>query len=208
MTAIEAADERLLLWISGLAGHLPPLDSFMRLVVNDYFVPVTLSLILVALWFSGQDQEGREHNQRTAILVGFAIGLSSAIVVICNDFYYRPRPFVHLDDLWVTAHNMVAPPLIFYPPTDSSLPSNIAAVLFAVAAAMWIRNRKLGLVVAIPAFLVCFARIFAGVHYPLDIVAGASIGIVSAYVAHRLVSPLLEPLVEKGLKLARKLCLA
>jgi undecaprenyl-diphosphatase len=208
MTAIEAADERLLLWITDLAGRSSILDDFMRLVVNDYFVPVILSLILLGFWFVGLDQAGRERNQRTVLRAGFAIGLSSAVVAICNHFFERPRPFVDLDELWINANELVAPPLIFYPPTDSALPSNIAAVVFAIAAAGWIANRRLGIVLCIPAVLVCFARVMAGVHYPLDIVTGAAIGIIAAYVIHDVVMPMANPLIEASLRVARKLCLA
>ena len=202
MTAIAEADECVLRWITNLVGELALLDSFMMVVVNDYFIPVSLSLMLVGLWFAGKDRGRREYNQRIAICAGIAIGLANAFIAICNLFYNRPRPFVYIPELMANVER------IFYAPTDSSFPSNMAAVVFSIAVAVWISNRKLGLLLCIPAFLVCFARVFAGVHYPLDILAGAGIGILSAYLAQDVVMPIIEPLIRSGLKLARRVRIA
>ena len=52
-----------------------------------------------------------------------------------------------------------------------------------------------------------FARVYAGVHYPLDIVAGALIGAVMTVLVFKL-RDLLEPLLTWVIKAARILCLA
>ena len=197
------ADERILLWITDLAGTSSLLDNFMRVVVNDYFIPICLSLVLLALWFWGRDQEIREENQRSVLRAAVTLGTVSLAIMISNALHDRARPFMDFPEL--LASNVEE---IFYAPTDPSFPSNMAAVVFGIAAAVCIHNHKLGALLLIPAFLVCFARVFAGVHYPSDILAGAIIGILSALLAHYLILPLLEPLVKGGFKLARKLCLA
>ena len=50
-----SADERLFLWINGLAGEFQPLDTFITWVVSDYLIPVGMALALIAFWFAGQD---------------------------------------------------------------------------------------------------------------------------------------------------------
>ena len=168
----------------------------MRLLVNDYFVPTTLFLLLVYLWFEGTTMTDRELNQRAVIRVIAAFLVANAIVKACNLVYFRPRPFstqeVHL---------------LFYHPSDSSWPSNPAAVGFTFAAVIWQRNRNLGAVMGLLASLSAMARVYCGVHYPLDVVSGALVGVFAAYLATR-AERLLGPLSTLIIESARRLNLA
>lgn len=189
-------DQALFQFINGLAGRIPLLDSGMRLLVNDYFVPTTLFLLLFCFWFEGRTMADRESNQRAVIRVIAAFLVANAIVKACNLLYFRPRPFstqeVHL---------------LLYRPSDSSLPSNPAAIGFTFAAVIWQRNRNLGAVMGLLASLFAMARVYCGVHYPLDVVSGALVGVFAAYLTPR-AERLLSPLSTLIIKLARRLNLA
>jgi undecaprenyl-diphosphatase len=50
--------------------------------------------------------------------------------------------------------------------------------------AVWYANRKWGIVYLILVALMGVARIYVGVHWPLDILGGAAIGILSAMIIH------------------------
>ena len=91
-----------------------------------------------------------------------SMGLSGLTVFILNMFYFRPRPFVDLDVN-----------LLFYRPTDSSFPANSAAAAFGIAFGIWSVNRRLGGFAIAVAGLYGLARVYAGVHYPLDILGGS-----------------------------------
>jgi len=151
--------------INGLAGRSAVLDGLMRLLVNEYFIPTLLALLLMGLWFSGQPAEVRRRHQRAVLVAILGVLISAVIVKLCNLIYFRPRPF--------TAHPVT---LLFYRPTDSSWPSNPATVGFAIAAAVWLHQRWAGLVALWLASLFAFARVYSGVHYPLDVVSGAILG--------------------------------
>jgi len=97
--------------------------------------------------------------------------------------------------------------LLFYRPSDSSLPSNAAAVGFTFAAVAWQRNRRLGVVMGVLAGLFAFARIYCGVHYPLDVVAGGLVGVICAYVVGK-GQRFLEPLMKGIIRVGRRLYLA
>ena len=195
---MATADEKLFLWINSLAGEVSPLDNAMEWVVSDYLVPVALALGLVAFWFLGRDKEARKRNQIGMFVALTSMGLSSLSVLIINAAYFRPRPF-DVEGLDVT--------LLFYRPTDSSFPANPIAASAGIAAAVWTINRRLGSAMLVAVGLYGFARVYAGVHYPLDIVAGALIGAVMTVLVFKL-RDLLEPLLTWVIKAARILCLA
>ncbi|MET9220324.1 bifunctional phosphatase PAP2/diacylglycerol kinase family protein [Streptomyces sp. NPDC088197] len=74
-------------------------------------------------------------------------------------------------------------------PITSSFPSGHAASAAAFAAGMAIESPRWGLVIAPLAASVAFSRIYTGVHYPSDVVAGAALGLGAAAVVRALVPP-------------------
>lgn len=191
-----AADERLFLWINGLVGEWPAWDGFVRLVVTDYFAPVALSLLLFGLWFSAKSQAQRERQQKGAIAVLGSLALASLAIFLINQAWARPRPF--------TTHEVE---MLFYYPTDPSFPSNLATIVFAMAAGVGLGHRRLGIVAYLLATLAALSRVFAGVHYPLDVLAGATLGVTATFLSRGLIR-VLEPWPSRALRLVRKAYLA
>lgn len=85
-------DERLFFLINGLAGRSPAFDQVMALLVGDYLIPVTASVVVFALWFSGKGAHGRERNQRAIFTTATAVGFACAIVKLMNLGIERLRP--------------------------------------------------------------------------------------------------------------------
>lgn len=93
----------------------------------------------------------------------------------------RPRPFVenHINLLFS------------YNPTEPSFPSGHAAFYFAIATVVFLYLKKVyphtkfgvgaGLLFYLASFLISIARVFSGIHWPSDILAGAIIGIFSGW---------------------------
>ena len=165
-------DEALFLWINGWVGKFTPMDEVMKLIASDYLVPVTLALILFALWFAGTDLGTRERYQIGIVVVVFAVALANSSIEVLNNFYFRDRPFLNHEA-----------ELLFYRPTDSSFPANSAAAAFAIAGRVGIFQRRLAIVIASLAALYAFSRVYVGVHYPLDVVGGAVFGLVAVPIA-------------------------
>ena len=188
-------DERTVLWLNQWAGRWSALDSAAEILVSDYFVPCAAALCLVALWFTG-DAERRDSHQRAVIRALATVGFASWVVLVVNDHYFRLRPFAE--------HDLT---LLFYAPTDSSFPAHPAAVGFGLAAGTWGGNRKAGAVVYALAALWGTSRVFAGVFYPSDILAGAAIGVVVSH-AVAVGLRLIEPAPTLVLRGARRLHLA
>ena len=190
------ADEWLFQAINGLAGKLGPLDRVMAFLANDYFVVLLMAFTVLAVWFIGETPDRRYRLQTAVLWTAGGIAISNGFIGLFNSFIFRPRPFVYLP-----AH------MLFYLPHDSSFPSNAAAVGFAAAFGIWLVHRKIGWAMLILAALFAFSRVFVGVHFPLDVVAGAVLGVVASYVSF-MACQLLRPLLSAFLSLARLLRLA
>ncbi|KQV03345.1 MULTISPECIES: phosphatase PAP2 family protein [unclassified Kitasatospora] len=83
------------------------------------------------------------------------------------------------------------------PPGDWSFPSNHAVIAFATATALWFAWRALGLVCGVAALLMAASRVWIGVHYPHDVVAGALVGILVA-IPLALAAARAAPLVDRA----------
>ena len=120
------------------------------------------------MWFYWKTGD-KDTKQKSAILAVFGIGLGSLVVTsFLNSLVQRMRPFDVLDTN-----------LLFYKPTDPSFPSNSAVVAFALAAAIFAADKRIGSIAFAIAAFYGFLRVFVGVHFPLDVVAGAAIGVLS-----------------------------
>jgi undecaprenyl-diphosphatase len=181
MPPIDWFDFYLFGLINGLAGWWPWLDGLARLLLNDYFTPTLLAIGLLSLWFEPdnnladfKDLSGATPNQQAVLAACLSAGLANLALKIINWLYFRPRPF---------ADHPVN--LLFYHPTDSSFPSNAATLGFAIAAGVWFYNRSWGRMFLLLAALFGLSRIFGGVHYPSDVIAGAALGWLAAGVIYR-----------------------
>lgn len=196
MDTIQRIDQEIVLWLNQWAGRTALLDWLEKLIVGDQFIPVCMSLCILAMWFAARDPQARNGHQRAVLRALIAVGFANLAVLILNQHYFRERPFAE--------HELT---LLFYQPTDSSFPANPAAVAFAMASGVWQGNRKLGAFMYGLATLWGLSRIYAGVFYPSDVVAGALIGVsISHLVAIAL--RLIEPLPTLVLRGARTLHLA
>ena len=184
-------DRRIFEWINGFVGTVPAFDEVMKLVVSDYLVPVSLALCLLALWFSGAGGLQRRRYQYAIVGAVFGVAVCNLSIELLNDLYFRPRPFVgnEID-------------MLFYRPTDSSFPANSAAAAFAFAVPVWLAHRRLGTLMLAAGALFAFSRVYAGVHYPLDVIGGAAIGTAGAVIGTYILR-LLRPLIDRVLDVAR-----
>ncbi len=110
----------------------------------------------------------------SAILARFVI------VELIRWIWQRPRPFVENNVNLLLTHNA------------SAFPSGHAAFFFAVSTIVYFYNKKAGVFFFISSFLICLARVFTGIHWPADILAGIAVGILSAWLVHKTIKKCLK----------------
>ncbi len=110
-------------------------------------------------------------RRRAAAAAGLAAGLGLAIAQVISRVVDRPRPFVD-DPSGVHLFARHA--------ADAGFPSDHATAAFAIATAIFLRDRRLGAIVLAFAGLLAVGRVALGVHYPSDVLAGGVLGVVVA----------------------------
>jgi len=161
-------NQALFLWIHNFSGRSAFWD-YLGIFIAQWmqYVMVLAFLVLV---FAQPTLRRRLYLFAEAAL---AIMLSRGIIATTIHFFYNhPRPF----EVYGFA------PLVGA--SGASFPSGHATWFFALAMTIWFANRKWGWWFFILATLMGIARIYAGVHWPLDILGGAAIGIASAWFVH------------------------
>lgn len=118
----------------------------------------------------------RRVSWRTAGRVILAI----AIPLVMSDYVLkpiidRPRPFT----------TAPAPAVIGPRPHDPSFPSGHATSSFAAATALTAVEPRLALAWWVLAAAIAYSRIYIGVHYPFDVLAGAALGTLVAWLIMR-----------------------
>lgn len=150
-----------------MAGHWVKLD-YLGIYLASY-VQYPLVGALLIYFFIGKDR--REKIRNIFMVFGALAAALVARFVVATSFYYffiRLRPFM----------TEIVNQLIPYDGAKSSFPSGHASFFFALATVVYLYNKKLGAWFLAAAVLISLARVYVGVHYPSDVLAGAIIGIL------------------------------
>lgn len=135
--------------------------------------------------------KGRTRGLLCLLMAGLAVGVADGL--ICRTIKHavaRPRPYVtlaavHRPDLNGASANKPSPNSPGRPPSRpradfTSMPSSHAANWFAATMMAFLYYRRSVCFMLPMATLVAFSRVYNGVHYPSDVLAGAILGAGSA----------------------------
>ncbi len=97
--------------------------------------------------------------------------------IILKNWIGRTRPYEIIPELTV----------LVSPQSDFSFPSGHAASAFAVAVVLFVRlPKRYGIPALVLASLISFSRLYIGVHYPSDVLAGILLGTTLALLSCRI----------------------
>jgi undecaprenyl-diphosphatase len=136
----------------------------------ERFSQLLFIAILVALFVVPQSDPNL-WARRASVSAAFATGAALVAGQVLSNLVDRPRPFViHPERIHLFAQHVA----------DPGFPSDHATAAFAIAVAIFLRNRRWGAAVILLAVLLAVGRVAIGVHYPTDVLAGAALGTACA----------------------------
>ena len=180
--------------IYNFTGRWKALDWLM-IFFADYLAYILIIIFITVLWRFGHDTKRRLYYFSYSLLA-----LLFARGIIAEGFrlvYPRSRPFAQFD-----FDHLIAPL------SSSAFPSGHATVFFTLAFVLffiggakksdWLigpaesglpreqpKLTRIGMWFLVGAILMGIARVFVGVHFPLDILGGAGVAFVSVFVINR-----------------------
>ena len=177
MYSLAVFERDILLWIHEHL-RLAPLTPVMRVLslLGDkglFWIALTVLLLLF------------KRTRRVGIYCAASMILTFLVVNLAiKPLVARVRPYDLFAEIQILAHAE----------HDFSFPSGHSANSFAVAWVLFrMSPRKYGVPAVILAALIAFSRLYVGVHYPTDVLAGIAIAIALAELTLRLL-----PRLERG----------
>lgn len=165
MEWILAADNAILNWIqkntSSLGDQIMPIITALG---NAGIIWLIVAAVLLC----------RKKWRKAGLEMLIALGIAAAIgSLLLKPLIGRIRPF--------DANDFTG--LLIAPPQDFSFPSGHTSSSIAAAVVLLRKNWKWGIGAMVLAVLIAFSRMYLYVHYPSDVLAGASLGVISAFLA-------------------------
>jgi undecaprenyl-diphosphatase len=159
---VSSLDTKWFYAIYGLAHHSHLWDGLF-FALNKISLVVYTGILLYYFF----------KNRKIFWIAGLSALLARGVFAeVIHYSYHRLRPFVVLPNV----HQLVAQSA-----AESAFPSGHASYMFAIAFAVYLFDKKFGVILILGALLEGFIRVYAGVHYPVDIVGGIAVAWFSVF---------------------------
>ncbi|WP_164509326.1 phosphatase PAP2 family protein [Companilactobacillus jidongensis] len=142
-------------------------------VFTAQYTVYILALIMIGLWFVKRN----DFKYRQMLSVSVISCLISELVgkLIAGNIYYHRQPFA----VWQNVHQLIPKTV------GNSFPSDHTIVFFSIMIIFFIYTKsKVRYLFTVMALIVGLSRIFVGVHYPVDVFVGASIGTIISIISY------------------------
>jgi len=174
---MESLNQTLFLWLNA-SEHPSALALMPAIFLAEWFI-WTIPFLIGIGWLCGNE------DTRKAMLVATASGLLGLLInQVIGLAWSHPRPFI------IGLGHTLVPHV-----ADSSFPSDHLTLWWAVAFSLMLQRgqRIAGIGSALLGIPIAWARIYLGVHFPLDMFGAAAVAAISSWLTLREVRWYLEP---------------
>lgn len=156
--------------IAQIGGKTPWADHFF-LALSYWLFYFVLAAIFVRMFYKISMARSLIEKKKffiEGIVIIFSVLLTWIIVTLIKALVGFPRPFEVVEGIRVLRiHGL-----------GESFPSGHTAIAAALAGAIKPYHHRAGLLLILFALLVGLSRVYLGVHFPVDVIAGFLIGLV------------------------------
>lgn len=157
--------------------HRSSMDRFFYMWTHLGGATVTIStVILLMLLLPAQ-------LKSWGIVCMVSLIISHIPVSVSKKMYPRKRPYLSLPDTKIGDN----------PLKDHSFPSGHTTAIFSITTPLILLNPFIGMFLLLTALLVAISRMYLGLHYPSDVLAGMILGISSSFFSLFLVNAFILP---------------
>jgi undecaprenyl-diphosphatase len=139
--------------------------------------------LLVAGWWVARGRGAR--TMAAALWAGAGPLLAVAVNQPLVNGFREARPYTDHHHILVLATRSA----------DYSFPSDHAVMAGAVAAGLWLVDRRLAIVATVAAVLMAFSRVYIAAHFPHDVLVGLAVGAIVVLLGWALLARPLTALV-------------
>ncbi|MCK1798232.1 phosphatase PAP2 family protein [Streptomyces sp. XM4193] len=184
MAGWEDPDVDLLYRVNGWSEQTPEWVSSVLGFMSEYGVIFGLMALGLWTWWTARQRPGSVTAVAGLLWAPLGAVAAYAANYPIRELVERPRPLVDHPDLNVLVEGK----------GGWSFVSDHSALTMALAVGIFMVNRRWGAVAILLALFQGFGRIYAGVHYPTDVVGGVALGTAVVLLLAPLAMMLLTPL--------------
>ncbi|MBM7096347.1 phosphatase PAP2 family protein [Bacillus sp. H-16] len=162
--------DRLLFKAINRCKETTPYHMSMGILTHLGGAAITVSIALLLLMVSSPEWKAAAVQSALALLI------SHLVVTVFKKGFKRARPYLVIGDSYVIRN----------PLQDSSFPSGHTTAIFSLITPYMLYFPGLILILLPLALIVAISRISIGLHYPSDVIAGAALGVGTAFVFYQL----------------------
>lgn len=151
--------------VQSLVGRSPILDNLMKIGAEPLIYIMIILTLLLGI-------KGKIEDKKAFLIIILTLPIAFLLIRIIHIFIFEPRPFVTFN--FIPLVNETA---------NVCFPSRHTTISAVIAFAFTYFKSKWSLVFLILMLWIGASRVYVGVHYPLDILGGFIVGIISLLIA-------------------------